>query len=71
VSEYLIASERVALGLLRRDLAATDATWINRAEVRHGLVSRGTYDAGTEGAWIDDMLRQSGRLEPTAAPFTP
>jgi RimJ/RimL family protein N-acetyltransferase len=70
VSEYLIAGERVALGVLRRDLAATYATWINRAEVRHGVVSRGIYDAGTEGVWIDDMLSQSGRLEPTAAPFT-
>jgi diamine N-acetyltransferase len=68
--ECLIAGERVALGPLRRDLAATYATWVNRAEVRHGLVNRGVYDVETERAWIDDMLRQSGRLEPTAAPFT-
>ena len=36
MTEYLIAGERVALGVLRRDLAATSATWMNRADVRHG-----------------------------------
>ena len=36
MTEYLIAGERVALGVLRRDLAATYATWMNRADVRHG-----------------------------------
>ena len=30
MTEYLIAGERVALGVLRRDLAATSATWMNR-----------------------------------------
>jgi diamine N-acetyltransferase len=68
--EYLIEGERAALGPMRRDLAETYATWVNRAEVRDGLSNRGIYDLRSEEAFLDEVARANGRIEPTAANFT-
>jgi hypothetical protein len=35
--DLIVVGERVALGPLRRDLAATYARWVNRRDVREGL----------------------------------
>jgi diamine N-acetyltransferase len=68
--EYLIEGERVALGPLRRDLAATYARWLNRPDVRVGLSHLGILDERTEEAWIDDMLKSDAAHHPKTATFT-
>jgi diamine N-acetyltransferase len=68
--EYLIEGERVALGPLRRDLAATYARWLNRRDVRVGLSHLGILEEQTEEAWIDDMLRSDAPHHPRTATFT-
>jgi diamine N-acetyltransferase len=68
--EYLIEGERAALGPMRRDLAATYATWINRVEVRSGLKNLGLLDRESEEAWIAETMQANARLEPSAANFT-
>jgi diamine N-acetyltransferase len=69
-TEYLIEGERAALGPMRRDLAETYATWINRIEVRSGLSNLGIYDRQSEEAWLDEAAKANGKIEPSAAHFT-
>jgi diamine N-acetyltransferase len=68
--EYLIEGDRAALGPLRRDLADTYAGWVNRLEVRQGLLNLGLYDRAGEEAWLDEMSRQNAKPEPEAVNFT-
>jgi diamine N-acetyltransferase len=68
--EYLIEGERAALGPMRRDLAETYATWVNRVEVRNGLSNLGIYERQSEEAFLDEVTRENGKVEPTAANFT-
>jgi diamine N-acetyltransferase len=68
--EYLIEGERAALGPMRRDLAETYATWVNRLEVRGGLSNLGIYDRQSEEGFLDEVARENGRPEPSAANFT-
>jgi diamine N-acetyltransferase len=68
--EYLIEGERAALGALRRDLAETYARWINRVDVRSGLMNLGIYDRRSEEAWLDQVMQENGRIEPASASFT-
>jgi diamine N-acetyltransferase len=68
--EYLIEGERVALGPLRRDLAATYARWLNRRDVRVGLSHLGILEAQTEEAWIDETLGSDAQHHPRTATFT-
>jgi diamine N-acetyltransferase len=68
--EYLIEGERAALGPMRRDLAETYATWVNRVEVRSGLSNLGIYERQSEEAFLDELARENGKPEPTAANFT-
>ncbi len=68
--EYLIAGERAALGALRRDLADTYARWMNRLEVRTGLMNLGILDAEAEGEWLAEAAKQNAEMRPTQANFT-
>jgi diamine N-acetyltransferase len=68
--EYLIEGERAALGTMRRDLAATYATWINRVEVKSGLKNLGLLDRESEEAWMAETMQANAQLEPVAANFT-
>jgi RimJ/RimL family protein N-acetyltransferase len=68
--EYLIEGERAALGPMRRELAETYATWVNRIDVRSGLSNLGVYERTSEEAWLDETAKANGQVEPTAANFT-
>jgi len=68
--EYLIEDERAALGPMRRDLAATYATWLNRIEVKSGLTNLGILDRETEEAWLEENAKLNAELEPPSANFT-
>jgi hypothetical protein len=39
--DFIVVGEKVALGPLRRDLAASYARWMNQLEVRRGLDQMG------------------------------
>ena len=39
--DFIVVGEKVALGPLRRDLAAAYARWMNQPDVRRGLDQRG------------------------------
>jgi len=68
--EYLIESDRAALGTLRRDLAAMYAHWMNRVEVRRGLAHLGVFDVGAEEAWLADASKASAERRPAQVSFT-
>jgi diamine N-acetyltransferase len=68
--EYLIEGERAALGPMRRDLAQTYVTWLNRVEVKSGLTHLGILTPESEEAWIADTAKANGELEPSSANFT-
>jgi RimJ/RimL family protein N-acetyltransferase len=68
--EYLIEGDRAALGPMRRDLAATYARWINRAEVKSGLTNLGILDRESEEAWLAETATANAQMEPSAANFT-
>jgi diamine N-acetyltransferase len=68
--EYLIEGHRAALGTLRRDLAATYATWINRLEVKAGILNLGLLDQQTEEAWLDENAKANAEVDPSTANFT-
>ena len=68
--EYLIEGERAALGPMRRDLAETYATWINRLEVKAGIVNLGIYDEQSETAWLEENAKANASPDPSVANFT-
>jgi diamine N-acetyltransferase len=68
--EYLIESDRAALGSLRRDLAETYAQWMNRVDVRRGLAHLGLYDLEAEEAWLADASKANAERRPAQANFT-
>jgi diamine N-acetyltransferase len=68
--EYLIEGERVALGPLRRDLAATYARWLNNLDTRAGLAHLGILERTTEETWIDETLKSDAGHHPRTATFT-
>jgi diamine N-acetyltransferase len=68
--QYLIEGERVALGPLRRDLAATYARWLNDRDVRIGLSHLGILEQKTEERWIDETLASDAGHHPRTAMFT-
>jgi diamine N-acetyltransferase len=68
--EYLVEGERAALGPLRRDLAERYATWMNRLDVRMGLMHLGLLDRTTEEAWLDETMKANAEREPATTNFT-
>jgi diamine N-acetyltransferase len=68
--EYLIEGERAALGPMRRDLAATYATWLNRLEVKAGILNLGLADQQTEEAWLEENAKANAERDPASANFT-
>jgi diamine N-acetyltransferase len=69
-AEYLIEGDRVALGALRRDLAETYARWMNRVDVRAGLMHHGILDRVTEEAWLEETMKANAQREPVTLNFT-
>ena len=68
--DLIVIGERVALGPLRRDLAATYARWVNSPEVRDGLLNLGVDTPETVEAWVDDRVRKGAERPPAAVTFT-
>src|SRR3954452_20514178 len=67
--DLILVGERVALGPLRRDLAALQARWMNSLDVRSGLQQAGLVTQQTEEAWIDGTAPAGAERQPTAAGF--
>jgi diamine N-acetyltransferase len=68
--DLIVTGERVALGPLRRDLAATYARWVNSAGVREGLLNLGIDTPATAEAWVDEQVRKGVERPPSAVNFT-
>jgi diamine N-acetyltransferase len=67
--DLILVGERVALGPLRRDLAALQARWMNSADVRFGLQQAGLATQETEETWVDETVKAGAEREPTAVGF--
>jgi diamine N-acetyltransferase len=68
--DLIVVGERVALGPLRRDLAATYARWVNRRDVREGLLNLSIDTRETLEAWVDEQVRKGVERPPAAVNFT-
>ena len=68
--DFLIAGDKVALGPLRRDLAATYARWANQLDVRRGLDNRSIATQETQEKWVDDNVEAGAKSPPEVAEFT-
>jgi diamine N-acetyltransferase len=68
--DFVIVGEKVALGPLRRDLAASYARWMNQPAVRRGLVYMGVATQETQEKWVEDNLEKSAQNEPSTVEFT-
>jgi diamine N-acetyltransferase len=68
--DYIVVGDKVALGPLRRDLAAVYARWMNEIDVRRGLDYLGVATQATQEKWVDDNLERSAEHEPKVVEFT-
>ena len=68
--DFIVVGENVALGPLRRDLAAAYARWMNQLEVRRGLAHLGIATPQSQEQWVDDNLARGAEDEPKAVEFT-
>ena len=68
--DFIVTGERVALGPLRRDLAATYARWVNHRDVREGLMQLGIVTRETEEKWIDEQVAKGAERPPVTVNFT-
>jgi len=68
--DYVVVGERVALGPLRRDLAASYARWMNQLEVRRGLDQMSIATPQSQEKWVVENIEKGARREPQAVEFT-
>jgi RimJ/RimL family protein N-acetyltransferase len=68
--DFLVVGQKVALGALRRDLAASYARWMNQGEVRDGLDQLSVATPESQEKWVEENLELGARPEPGAAEFT-
>jgi diamine N-acetyltransferase len=68
--DLLIASERVALGPLRPDLAELYARWVNQPGVRFGLDYLAVATPESEQAVVEEWNKAAAEREPKRAMFT-
>jgi diamine N-acetyltransferase len=68
--DFIVVGEKVALGPLRRDLAADYARWTNQLEVRRGLDFLGIATSASQEKWVEEKLEQSAKREPEGIEFT-
>ena len=68
--DFIMVGERVALGPLRRELAATYARWMNQPEVRRGLVHLSIESQASQEKWVDEHLEKGAKDAPEASEFT-
>ena len=57
--DYIVVGERVALGPLRRDLAASYARWMNQPEVRRGLDQMSIATPQSQEKWVDENIERA------------
>ena len=68
--DFILVGEKVALGPLRRDLAADYARWANQLDVRRGLDFMGVATAETHEQWVEKNLERSAKQVPEVVEFT-
>jgi len=68
--DYIVVGDKVALGPLRRDLAAHYARWMNDPAVRAGLNQMGVATAQSQEKWVEENLEQGAKSEPEGVEFT-
>ena len=68
--DFIVVGEKVALGPLRRDLAAVYARWMNELEVRRGLNHRGIASVQSQEKWVEENLEKGAERDPTGVEFT-
>jgi diamine N-acetyltransferase len=68
--DFVVVGEKVALGPLRPDLAATYARWMNQLEVRWGLVQMAVATPRSQEKWVEENLEKSAMREPEVVEFT-
>ena len=68
--DLIVVGERVALGPLRPDLAASYARWKNQLDVRRGLDQTGIATPQSEGKWVEENLEAGAKRPPEATEFT-
>ena len=68
--DFIVVGDKVALGPLRRDLAADYARWMNDPEVRDGLNQMGIATPQSQEKWVEDNLERAARSEPDVVEFT-
>jgi diamine N-acetyltransferase len=68
--DFIVVGEKVALGPLRRDLAAVYARWLNQLEVRRGLDDMGIANQQSQEKWVDENLEKGAKREPQGVEFT-
>ena len=68
--DLIVVGEKVALGPLRRDLAADYARWMNELEVRRALDHLGIATPHSEEKWVEDNFERGAKDQPEAVWFT-
>jgi RimJ/RimL family protein N-acetyltransferase len=68
--DYIVVGEKVALGPLRRELAADYARWMNELEVRRGLDYLGIATVQSQEKWVEENVERGAEHEPKAVEFT-
>ena len=68
--DLIVVGEKVALGPLRRDLAAAYARWMNQLEVRRGLVRLAIETPQSQEKWVEENIEKGAKPEPEAVEFT-
>lgn len=68
--DFVVVGEKVALGPLRRDLAALYARWVNQLEVRRGLDHLGIATPQSQEKWVEESVEKGAKDEPEAIEFT-
>jgi diamine N-acetyltransferase len=68
--DFVVVGEKVALGPLRKELAATYARWMNQLEVRRGLDQLGVETPESLEKWVEENITAGAEREPKAVEFT-
>jgi RimJ/RimL family protein N-acetyltransferase len=68
--DFVIVGDKVALGPLRRDLAAVYARWMNALEIRRGLDYLGVATPESQEKWVGENIEKGAEWAPRAVEFT-
>jgi diamine N-acetyltransferase len=68
--DFIVVGEKVALGPLRRDLAAAYARWMNQLDVRRGHDYLGISNPQSQEKWVDENLERGAKHKPEVVEFT-